>query len=114
MIRMKVEGAFCGPRVFCDECGRQIENAANGVYLWKTRGLSKDPAEVFFACHYGSTKRRCHDVLEAKHDAHSWEHLDRFPLYLGNALFTGPERTMAALRRRWKKAQEMVLLMADA
>ena len=106
MIAMQLEGNRTGPRFFCDACGRKIENAKDGVYLWNpTAEKDGDTMPVYFACHYGATKRQCHRILEARHDATSWWHLDRFPVYLGNVIFDGS--------KGWKKARESVTASAE-
>jgi hypothetical protein len=61
--------------IFCDFCGDPIINKV-GVYLYNAPTV-KEPTDCYFA-----HKGECHDALEKKHNADSFQELYELPIRL--------------------------------
>ena len=61
------------PRIYCDHCGRQIENASNAMAKWDD-GESCGAKDII-VCHKGACDRATMDCL-------FWHELDVFLVYL--------------------------------
>jgi len=72
------------PVVFCDFCGKRIEDATEGTYEYRREDASSpEGAEVKFV------HKDCSRQFEAAHGksiAWYWDELQAFPVFLGNNL----------------------------
>jgi hypothetical protein len=93
-------GAYAAPQILCDQCGEQIQAAADGNYQWSHSPAfleGHEPAPVFF------THKRCCRAFEAAHGEHDWGWcpLECLSFYLTQNLGS-----------TWESAQAQGLLMA--
>jgi hypothetical protein len=54
MIQQHIRGPRCGPRIFCEACGKRIGDVRSGVVLWDGRKQNAPPLFV----HAGAMRRR--------------------------------------------------------
>ena len=66
-----------GPVIYCDTCGKRIEDASRAVVLAAEKIEEKQTSEVLYV-----HKGKCHDKAEAKIGSNGWQELSRHLLQL--------------------------------
>lgn len=78
-IKIVLDNNLYCPKIFCDYCGNEIEDAKQGNYEWKSGFNAGFTSEIFF------THKQCCFPFEEQHGGRStWMtgELQVFPLFL--------------------------------
>jgi hypothetical protein len=72
MIKNINMGGMTGPVLYCDTCGKRIEDASRGIALAAVKVEEKRTSEVLYL-----HKGKCHAKAEAKVGSNGWQELSR-------------------------------------
>jgi hypothetical protein len=77
-IKIQIMGTAAGPVAICDQCGKRIENASEGLYLWNLEER-EDNTMPLYVVHKGLCERLFDPGRQM-----AWETLQVLPTFLGN------------------------------
>jgi hypothetical protein len=95
-IKVQIMGEVAGPVVICDHCGKRIEDAKQGQYLWDVEKRDENGAMPIYFVHKG-----CDRLFDPTHSL-AWDELDTLPILLGNNT-----------QLNWKQAREHIKLLGS-
>ena len=77
MIKIINLGGMTGPVIYCDCCGKRIDDASRAAVLAAAKTQEKHTSAVLYV-----HKGKCHEKAEAQVGSHGWQELSRHLLQL--------------------------------